>query len=94
MKVTICHTTQLCSGWPSQPPFTCGQFHVPGSNPLQGWHMLSRNPHQDCLSNGSSGQTKQDLAVQHKQLRKQVQAVKVSSHVQPPPWLWNMDPAC
>ena len=24
--------------------------------------MLSRNPHQDCLSNGSVGQLKQDLA--------------------------------
>ena len=42
------------------------------------WHLLSRNPHQDCLSNSSNGQTKQDLAVQHQQLRKHVQAVQVS----------------
>ena len=37
----------------------------------------SRSPHNDCLSNGSNGQTKQDLAAQHYQLRKQVQAVQV-----------------
>ena len=36
---------------------------------MQGWHLLSRNPHQDCLSNGGNGQTEQDLAVQHYQLR-------------------------
>ena len=23
---------------------------------MQGWHLFSRNPHQDCLSNGSNGQ--------------------------------------
>ena len=44
---------------------------------MQGWHLLSRNPDQNCLSNGSNGQTKQDLAVQQYQLRKQVQAVQV-----------------
>ena len=38
------------------------QFQVPGSNPAQRWHLLSRRAHQDCLSNG---QTKHDLAVQH-----------------------------
>ena len=30
-------------------------FNVPGSSPVQGWHLLCRNPHRDCLSNGSSG---------------------------------------
>ena len=55
------------------------QFQVPGINPVQEWH-LSRNPHQDCLSNGSNSQTKQDLAVQHHQLRKQVQGLQVSCH--------------
>ena len=55
---------------------------------LQGWHLLSRNPHQDCLSsNGSHGQTKQDLAVQHHKLHKQVQLVQVSRHLHPPLWL-------
>ena len=47
-------------------------FQVPGSNPVQGWHLLSRNPHQDYLSNGSDGQINQDLAKQHHQLREQV----------------------
>ena len=28
------------------------QFQVPGSNPVQGWHLLSRSPHHNCLSNG------------------------------------------
>ena len=37
-----------------------------------------------CLSNGSNGQTKQDLAVQHHQLCKQVQILKVSYHLHPP----------
>ena len=27
-------------------------FQVPGSNPVQRWHLLKRNPHQDCFSNG------------------------------------------
>ena len=45
--------------WPSD------QLQVTGSNPVEGWHLLSRNPHQDCLSNGSNVQTKQDLVVQH-----------------------------
>ena len=30
---------------------------------MQRWHLLSRSPPQDCLSNGSNGQTKQDLVV-------------------------------
>ena len=63
------------------------QFQVPGSNPVQGWHLLSRRLHQDCLSNGSNGQTKQDLAAQHHQLGKQVQAVQVFCHLHPPPLL-------
>ena len=46
------------------------KFQVPRSNPMQGWHLLSRSPHQVCLSNGSNGQTKQALAMQHHQLRK------------------------
>ena len=29
------------------------QFQVPRSNLVQGWHLLSRNPHQNCLSSGS-----------------------------------------
>ena len=28
-------------------------FYVPGSNPVKGWHLLSRNPNGDHLSNGS-----------------------------------------
>ena len=52
------------------------QCKVPVTNLVQGWHLLSRNPHQYCLSNG---QTKEDLAVQHHQLHKQVQAVQASS---------------
>ena len=60
-------------------------------NPLQGWYMLSGNLYQDCLSNG---QTKQDLEVHHHQLRKQVQAVKVSCYLHPRLWLWNMDLTC
>ena len=47
------------------------------SNPEQGWHLFARDPHHDCFS---ICQTKQDLAVQHHQLRKQVQAVEVSCH--------------
>ena len=53
-----------------------------------------RNLHQNCLSNGSNGHTKQDLVVQHDQLHKQVQALPVSCHLHPPLQLWNMDPAC
>ena len=49
--------------------------------------MLSRNPYQDCLSNGSNGQNTQDLAVQHHQLSKQVQVVQVSCYLHPPLWL-------
>ena len=41
--------------------------------------LLSRSPHQGCLSNGSNGQTKQNLAVQHYQHRKQVHALLVLS---------------
>ena len=41
------------------------QFQVLESKPVQRWHLLSRGPRQDCLSNGSNGQTKQDLAMQH-----------------------------
>ena len=44
----------------------------------QGWRLLIRKLHQDYLNNGSNGQTKQDLVVQHHQLCKQVQAVQVS----------------
>ena len=58
-----------------------------GSTLLQGWHLLSRSPHQDCLSNGSNGQTISRLSVQHTQLRKHVQAVHVSCHLHPPPGL-------
>ena len=34
--------------------------------------------------NGSNGQTRHDLAVQHHQLCKQVQALQVSCHLHPP----------
>ena len=54
------------------------------SNPVQRWHLVSRSLFQDCLSNGSNGQTNQDLAVQHRQLWKQVQSVQVSCHLHPP----------
>ena len=40
-------------------------------------------PHQDCLSSGSNGKTKQDLAAQHHQLCKQVQDLQVSCHLHP-----------
>ena len=47
--------------WHEQPKVREGdQFQVPGSNPVQEWHLLSRSLHQNCLSNG---QTKQDLVV-------------------------------
>ena len=59
---------------------------------MQGWHLLSRNPHQDCFSNGSNGQTKQDVAVQHHQVHKQIQALQVPCHLHAPPWLLNVDP--
>ena len=42
-------------------------FMYLGATQVQGWHVLSRSLHQNCLSNG---QTKQDLAVQHHQLSK------------------------
>ena len=32
------------------------QFLVPGSNPVLKWQLLSRNSHQDCLSNDSNDQ--------------------------------------
>ena len=41
------------------------QFQIPGSNSVQGRHLLSRNLHQDCPSNGSNGQIKEDMAVQY-----------------------------
>ena len=63
------------------------QFNVPESNPPQGWHLLSRSPHQDCLSNDSNDRTKQDLAVHQHQLRKQVQALQVSGNLHRPIWL-------
>ena len=34
--------------------------------------QLSRNLHQDCLSNGSGGQISQDLVRQHHQLHNQI----------------------
>ena len=52
---------------------------------MQGWQLLIRNAHQDCLSSDSNGQTKQDLAVQHRQLCKHVQALQVSCCLHPPP---------
>ena len=58
------------------------------------WHLLGRSPHHDCLSDGSNGQIKQDLAVKHHQLCKQIRALEVFCHLHPLLWLWNMDPAC
>ena len=41
-----------------------------GRNPVQGWHLLNSNPHQDCLRNCSNGQTEKNLMVQHHQLHR------------------------
>ena len=82
-------STQPCATRPS----VAEQFD-PGFFLVQRGHLFSRTPHQDCLSNGSNGRTRQDLALQYHQLRKQGQAVQVSCHFHPPPWLWNMDLAC
>ena len=70
------------------------QFQVPGSNSVQGWHLLSINQHQDHHSSGSNSQIKLDLVKQLCQLHKQVQIVEMSCHLDPPLWLWDMDPAC
>ena len=70
------------------------QFQVLGSNPVQGWHLLSRCPHQDYLSGSSHSLSKQNLAVQHHQLCKQVQALQVFCHLHPVLWLWHLDLAC
>ena len=40
-------------------------FNYLGAIPVQGWHLLNRSPHHECLSNGCNGHTKQDLAMQH-----------------------------
>ena len=45
------------------------QLHVLGNNFVQRWHLLSRRPHQEWLSNASNGETKQDLTVQHHQFK-------------------------
>ena len=46
------------------------------------------------ITTGSNRQNKQDLAVQHHQLHRQVKALQVSLNLHPPERLWNMDPAC
>ena len=51
---------------------------------MQGWHLLCRNPYQDCLSNGSNVKTTLDLAEQQNQLLKQVQGVQFSCHLHSP----------
>ena len=61
---------------------------------MQGWHLLSRSPYQDCLSIGSNDQAKQDLIVQHHQLCKQVQVLQVSCHLHTLLRLWNTDHTC
>ena len=61
---------------------------------MQIWHIVSKSPHQDCLSNDSNSQPKQILAVQHHQLYKQVKALEVFCHFHPPLRLWNIDPFC
>ena len=48
-------------------------IRVSVGTPVQGRHLLSRNPHQDCLSNGSDGQFKRNLSEQHHQLQEQAQ---------------------
>ena len=52
--------------------------------------MLSRSRHQECLRNGSNGQTKQDLAVQ----LQTSSTLQVSCQSHTTLRLWNMDPAC
>ena len=48
-----------------------------------------------ALAMAANNQIKQDLAEQHKQLRKKkVQVVQASCHLHPCLWLWNLDPAC
>ena len=58
------------------------QYQVPGSNPVQRWYLLSRSPHQDCLSNGNNGQTEQDLAVHHHQFLKQPCLLTLKKRIQ------------
>ena len=58
-----------------------------GTVMFQGQPEMS--PHQDCLSNGSI----RDVAVQHRQLGKQGEAVQVSSSPPSPLRLWNRNPA-
>ena len=57
------------------------QSEVPGSNPVQRGHLLSRNPHQDRLSNNNDCHINQDLSEQNRQLRQQVQVVSLLSFV-------------
>ena len=45
---------------------------------MKRWHLLYRNPHQDCLSNGSNGQIKQNLEKHYHQICKQFQVVQAS----------------
>ena len=55
--------------------------------------MESFAPVFSALYTGSSGQTIQDLAVQHHQLCKRIQALQGLYHLHSPLWRWNMDPA-
>ena len=55
--------------------FSC-QSHSCHTAILPTVRLPSRSPHQDCLSNVSNCQSKQDLVVQHHQLFKQVKHYK------------------
>ena len=46
---------------------------------MQREHLLSKSPRRDCLSNGSDGHIKHDLAQQHHQLCKQAQVEQVGA---------------
>ena len=59
-------------------------FKYLGATLIKDGTCYSRTPHQDCLSNDSNTQTKQDLAVQHHQFCKQVQDLQVSCHLHSP----------
>ena len=59
-------------------------FKYLGATLFKDGTCYSRTPHQNCLSNGSNTQTKQDLEVQHHQFCKQVQDLQVSCHLHSP----------
>ena len=68
--------------------------NVLGRNHVQRWYLLSRNPYQNCLSNSSDGQIKQDPAEKYQKLRKQMQVTQVSDHFHLLLWLQDKEHAC